>query len=69
MLDVRVPIAWLFSVFGVILTVYGAVAPQPVVLTAGTTINLNFYWGILMGLFGLLMGLLVKLDTKKKKAE
>ncbi len=65
MLDVRVPIAWLFSVFGLILAVFGFAHPQPVELTPGNAVNLNLYWGILMGLFGLMMGGLVKLDSGK----
>ena len=66
MLDVRVPIAWLFLIFGVILAGYGLVQPQPVELSAGLSINLNRDWGILMALFGLLMAALIKLDSKKK---
>jgi hypothetical protein len=66
MLDVRIPIAWLFSVFGLILAVYGVAQPQPVELTVGSSINLNLVWGILMGLFGLLMAGLIKLDGAKK---
>ena len=62
MLDVRIPIAWLFSIYGVILAVYGFVQPQPVLLSVDKAINLNLYWGLLMGLFGLLMALLIKLD-------
>ena len=66
MLDVRVPIAWLFSVFGFILAVYGVIEPQLVLLNPGNSINLNLYWGILMGLFGVFMGVLVKLDVARK---
>jgi hypothetical protein len=66
MLDVRIPISWLFSVFGLILIVFGAVHPLPVELTAGNQINLNLYWGILMLLFGLFMAALIKLDSSKK---
>jgi hypothetical protein len=66
MLDVRVPIAWLFLIFGAILAGYGLVQPQPVELTASLSINLNRDWGLLMGLFGLLMAGLIKLDSKKK---
>jgi hypothetical protein len=66
MLDVRIPIAWLFSVFGLILVVFGAVHPLPVELNAGNQINLNLYWGILMFLFGLFMAALIKLDSRKK---
>ncbi|HEY9756395.1 MAG TPA: hypothetical protein V6C97_14610 [Oculatellaceae cyanobacterium] len=66
MLDVRVPIAWLFLIFGAILVGYGLFQPQPVELSHGMFINLNRDWGILMGLFGLLMAGLIKLDSKKK---
>jgi hypothetical protein len=66
MLDVRIPIAWLFSVFGVILVVFGAIHPLPVELNAGNLVNLNLYWGILMLLFGLFMAALIKLDSGKK---
>lgn len=68
MLDIRIPIAALFSVVGVLLVGYGFIVPQSIdVPVSGTTytFNLNRDWGAMILLFGICMGLLVKLDKKK----
>lgn len=57
MLDLRLPIGWLFIIIGTILTIYGFVSPVSTVVS-GQPINLNLTWGALMGLFGLCMCLL-----------
>jgi hypothetical protein len=67
MLDVRIPIAWMFLIYGVLLAGYGLAEPVLTPLTKdgiGPMINLNLNWGIVMAVFGFLMWLLVKLDAK-----
>ena len=67
MLDIRIPIAALFTVVGVLLVVYGFIVPQTIdVPVSGTnyTFNLNRDWGAMILLFGIFMGMLVKLDKK-----
>jgi hypothetical protein len=66
MLDVRLPIGWLFIVLGVMLAGYGYVHPPAESFNFGTLslpLNLNVPWGILMAIFGLIMVSLAKLDS------
>ena len=61
MLDLRLPIGWLFIILGTLLTIYGFA--QPVATLIGTQpVNLNLTWGALMGVFGLCMCLLAYRD-------
>lgn len=57
MLDLRLPIGWLFLIIGTILVGYGFVSPFPTNV-GGIQVNLNLTWGALMGVFGLCMCLL-----------
>ncbi len=57
MLDLRLPIGWLFIIIGTIITVYGFAVPVQTVISE-SSINLNITWGALMGLFGLCMCLI-----------
>lgn len=52
-LDLRFPIGLLFSIFGVILTAQGIRNPVKTV-----DININFWWGLVMLAFGIVMLLL-----------
>lgn len=68
MLDIRIPIAALFTVVGVLLVAYGFAVPQTIdVPVSGTTytFNLNRDWGAMILLFGLFMAALVKMDKKR----
>ncbi len=69
MLDIRIPIAALFTVVGVLLVVYGFIVPQTIdVPVSGTTytFNLNRDWGAVILLFGIFMAALVKMDKKSQ---
>lgn len=59
-LDVRVPIGGLFSLIGILLTVYGYLvpAPNPAAFTRNGQINL--WWGLVMLVFGVLLLLLAR---------
>jgi hypothetical protein len=50
--DLRLPLGLIFSVFGLILTVYGAVASES---STRLGINVNLVWGACLLIFGLLM--------------
>ena len=55
-LDVRLPIGLMFSLFGVILTVYGLATQGNAAMYARSLgININFRWGLVLLLFGLVM--------------
>lgn len=68
MLDVRLPIGWLFLVLGVMLAAYGYANPPAESLLLGQVslpLNLDVPWGILMVLFGLAMVSLAQMDKLK----
>jgi hypothetical protein len=46
-LDLRLPIGLLFSLFGVILVVYG-LASNPAIYERSLRINVNLWWGIVL---------------------
>jgi hypothetical protein len=51
-LDIRWPIGLMFTLIGVLLVIYGAIeGASPVSLG----ININFIWGIVLLVFGVLM--------------
>ena len=69
MLDVRVPIGWLFIVYGGMLVVWGLFRPVQIELGAGmASFNLNLIWGGLMLAFGVCMKVFSDIDTRKSKA-
>lgn len=56
-LDIRVPIGLMFSVFGVILTIYGLLSDRAI-YDRSLGININFGWGLALIAFGAVMLLL-----------
>jgi hypothetical protein len=53
-LDVRFPIGGMFSIFGVILTIYGIVSNRAI-YEKSLGINVNLWWGLVLLVFGLVM--------------
>ena len=54
--DIKLPIGLMFSIFGVILLVYGLVtAADPVLYKRSLDININLWAGIFMLVFGIVM--------------
>ena len=53
-LDLRLPIGLLFSLFGVILVVYGLVSDAGL-YARSLGINVNLWWGLVLLAFGLVM--------------
>jgi hypothetical protein len=51
-LDIRWPIGLMFTLIGVLLTAYGAVNRSG---SLSLGININFFWGIVLLVFGVLM--------------
>jgi len=67
-LDIRIPIGLMFSIFGVIITLFGIFTHASVDLYKKSLgINMNLWMGIGMLAFGLFMLLLVKLSKKEDK--
>ena len=50
--DLRLPIGIMFSVFGVILVVFGAVSDKAIYEAHSLGININLIWGAVLLVFG-----------------
>jgi hypothetical protein len=64
-LDLKLPIGWLLSAYGVLLTVYGLMTEKEM-YAISLCINVNLIWGILMLVIG--GGFLLTAWLKKSKA-
>jgi len=62
-LDIRLPIGFLFAIFGVLLIAYGVLS-DPAIYQRSLGININFEWGIVMLVFGGIMLLLGRRGMK-----
>jgi uncharacterized membrane protein len=56
-LDIRLPIGIIFTIYGLILLVYGAVT-DPAIFQRSLGVNIDLWWGAAMLVFGLFMGAL-----------
>jgi hypothetical protein len=66
-LDIKYPIGLMFTLMGIVLTIYGlATMSDPTLYQKSFQININLWSGIGMLIFGLIMLALVK---RNKKAE
>lgn len=64
-LDIRIPIGLMFSIFGLLLIVYGAITKQSEMYsTQSLGININLWWGGAILLFGVIMLLLGRKAAK-----
>ena len=63
--DLRLPIGIMFSTFGLILTVFGAVSDKAIYEEHSLGININLIWGIVLLVFGLFMLFLALKGGKK----
>jgi hypothetical protein len=64
--DLRLPIGVLFSVYGVILALYGMVGDKEQ-YARSLGINVNLIWGIVMLVFGAVMLFFARRGTKKSE--
>ena len=64
-LDLKLPIGWLLSAYGVLLTAYGLVTKKEM-YAISLGLNLNLAWGILMMVMGgaFLLAAFLKRDKK-----
>jgi hypothetical protein len=62
-LDIRLPIGFLFSIFGVLLIVFGELSDKAI-YERSLGININLEWGVVMLLFGAVMLFLGRRGTK-----
>ena len=57
-LDIRWPIGIIFSIYGVVLLVYGEVADPSIFQEKSLGVNIDIWWGLAMLVFGVFMGAL-----------
>ncbi len=50
-LDVRLPIGLMFTIFGIMLVLFGLVA-DPAIYQRSLGVNLNLWWGLVLLAFG-----------------
>ena len=62
-LDIRIPIGLMFTIFGVLLAVYGVVSDEAL-YQRSLGININLWWGLFMLAFGVLMLVLGRRGAK-----
>jgi hypothetical protein len=66
-IDIKLPIGIMFSVFGILLTIYGLFTISDVAMYQKSFgININLYSGLLMLVFGTAMLLASKIARKPK---
>jgi len=66
-LDIKIPIGLMFSIFGIILTVFGIFTNGDAMYHKSLDHNINLWSGIFMIVFGVIMLLFSDLVKKKKK--
>ena len=66
-LDIRMPIGWLFLVYGVLLMGYGEFS-DPAIYARSLGVNINAVWGVVMLLFGAIMLALARRGSRNKSA-
>jgi hypothetical protein len=66
LLDIRLPLGSLFTLFGLILTLYGIFGDKQMYVEHSLGININLWWGLLMLVFGLLFLLFSKKKIGKE---
>ncbi len=63
-MDLRLPIGIIFTLYGVILIVYGLVTKGSAIYQKSLGINVNLGWGVVLLVFGLAMYALTKCGKK-----
>ena len=67
MVDIRLPIGVLFTIFGAILALYGAFSDPSLYAAHSLGININLLWGIALFCFGLAMLLFATLSARTSR--
>jgi hypothetical protein len=67
--DLRFPIGIMFSLFGLILTIYGFISDQAIYDQHSLGININVRWGAVLLVFGVLMLVLAFRGSAAAKSE
>ena len=57
-LDIRWPIGIIFSIYGLVLMLYGVAADASIFQEKSLGVNIDLWWGVAMLVFGAFMGAL-----------
>ncbi len=68
-LDIKIPIGFMFTIFGLILAIFGWVTNGNEMYEQSLNININLWSGVFMIIFGLLMLAFSNIFKKKKLEE
>jgi membrane-bound ClpP family serine protease len=66
-LDLRIPLGLLFTIVGLILTIFGAITRGSAMYAQSAGLNINLIWGLVMLVFGVTMFLLGRRADKHPK--
>ncbi len=64
-LDLRIPMGLMFTLVGMILTAFGLATRGSAIYKASLGINANFWWGLVLLVFGISMLLLGRRSQKR----
>jgi len=64
-LDIRLPIGIIFTLYGALLIIYGAVA-DPAIFVSSLGVNIDVWWGSAMLVFGLFMAFLALRASRRE---
>ena len=68
-LDLRIPMGLMFTLVGLILTIFGMVTSGSPIYARSLGINANLYWGMVLLVFGGTMYLLGRRGQRKAERE
>jgi hypothetical protein len=69
-LDLRIPLGWMFTLIGLLLSFFGwATNGKTVVYAQSLGININLWWGLALLVFGLILMALGKPASKQAERE
>jgi hypothetical protein len=68
-LDLRIPMGLMFTLVGLILTIFGMVTSGSPIYARSLGINANLYWGMVLLVFGGTMYLLGRRGQRKTERE
>jgi uncharacterized membrane protein len=69
-LDLRIPLGWMFTLIGLLLSFFGwATNGKNVVYAQSLGININLWWGLALLVFGLILMALGKPASKQTERE
>ena len=67
-LDIRLPIGIIFTIYGVILLIYGLLADAAMFREKSLGVNIDVWWGAAMLAFGVFMGALAFRAARRKQS-